>query len=252
METVKTDAIPLRSIKHSESSRIITFFTEEAGIVSIMGKGVRKARHFVPFDTFSRMNIVFRSKSTREVQLLLNGELLDSFLSIRSHFEKTAVAFSICELLLRTLVSDDPNPPLFRFTIETLKSLNSAQAGNINFLWFFQLGLAKALGMGLDLEGCVICGKNSAGFSGDKYHFSYENGGIICPECRRSDKIHYSLRPEALKILQFLSTKELEKAGILKASPSAAREIDSVLNSYLKFHIEGLQSLRSRELLLLK
>jgi len=249
MDIIKTNAIPLRSVKFSESSKIITFFTEAEGMASLLAKGVRKAKNGVPFDTFSLMNIVYRSKSSREVQLLTGAELLDGFIGVRNDLDKCAAAFGICELVLRTTQPNDPHPQLFLLMTETLKGLDAAKSHPQNYLWFFELGLVKSLGFGFDLHTCVSCGKAAALFPGEQYRFSYQDGGLICSDCPSPEKLSFTLHPEALKILQYLSLKEMNKAERLKASISAAREIEGLFNSYLRYHLEGLYGLKSKELL---
>lgn len=249
MDIIKTDAIPLRSVKHSESSRIITFFTEAEGIVSLLGKGVRKAKNRTPFDAFSLMNVVYRSKASREIQLLTGAELLDGFLGIRDDLDKSAAAFGVCELVLRTTQPGDAHPQLFLLMTETLRGLDAAKSHPQNYFWFFQLGLLKSLGFGFDLQNCVSCGKDVSQFTGEQYRFSYEDGGLVCPDCPPPEKLSFTLKPEALRILQYLSLKEMNKAERLKASPSAAKEIEGLFGSYLRFHLEGLHGLKSKELL---
>ena len=249
METIKTNAVPLRSVKHSESSRIITFYTEAEGQIAVIAKGVRKAKHLVPADTYSLMNIVYRSKSTREVQLMISLELLDGFINIRNDLDKSAAAFGICELVLRTTAAQDPNPLLFEVLVNTLKGLDSAGARLRNYYWYFQLGLIKSLGFGFQAETCADCGKNAADFKGNKYPISFEYGGAVCEKCASSETIRFTLRPETLKVLQFLSMKDLEKVGRLRPSIQADGELEGLFSAYLRYHIEGLKTLKSKELI---
>ena len=214
-----------------------------------MAKGIRKAKHLVPADTYSLMNIVYRTKSTREVQLLTALELLDGFINIRNDLDKSAAAFGICELVLRTTEVQDPNPLLFEILVNTLKGLDSAQSHPQNYYWYFQLGLIKSLGFGFQTESCASCGKNAADFKGDRYPVSFESGGTVCEDCASSETIRFTLQPETLKVLQFLSQKDLEKIGRLRPSIHAAREIEGLFSSYLKYHVEGLKTLKSSELI---
>ncbi len=249
LETIKTIAIPLRSLKHSESSKIITFFTEAEGIITLMAKGARKAKPMVPYDTFSLMNVVYRSKQTREIQLLTSAELIDGFLPIRDNFAKLAAAFAFCELVLRTQIAGDANARLFHLMVESLKGLAAAPANYRNYLWFFQLGLIRNLGFGLDLNTCAGCGKSTTDFPPEEIRFSFEYGSPVCRNCQSENTGLFTLRPETLKALQFISSKELDKSARLKVSPLAAREIDGLLNSCLRNYIEGWKGLKSRELI---
>jgi len=252
LEIIKTLAVPLRSLKHSESSKIIAFFTEAEGLVSLLAKGARKARPSIPYDTFSLMNIVYRSKETREIQLLTSAELLDGFLPIRDDFTKSAVAFAFCELILRTVEVRDANSPLFLLLVECLKGLSAAKAHPQNYLWFFQLGLIRNLGFALELDACAVCGKSVSALSQEDYRFSPEYGSLVCQQCSAQKTGHYTIHPETLKALQYISAKELDKAARLKVSALAAREIDGLMAFCLRNYIEGWKSLKSRELLIKK
>jgi len=249
METIKTLAFPLRSLKHSESSKIITFFTEAEGMVSLMAKGARKAKPIVPYDTFSLMNVVYRSKATREIQLLTSAELVDGFLPIRDNFAKSAAAFAFCELVLRTQIAGDANVPLFHLLVESLKGLAAAPANSQNYLWFFQMGLIRNLGFGLELNTCAVCGKSTTDFAPEEIRFSFEYGSPICKDCLPENAGPFTLHLETLKALQFISSKELDKSARLKVSPLASKEIDGLLNSCLRNYIEGWKGLKSRELM---
>lgn len=249
MEIIKTDAIVLRSLKHSESSRIISFFTESSGRVSLLAKGARKAKNLVPMDTFSLMNIVYRRKASREIQLLTQAEQLNPHLGIRDNLNKMAVGFGVCELVLRMTEPDDPNPSIFQAMAETLEGLNSASANPGNYFWFFQLRLLEALGFGLNLMTCLQCGTRIEDFLRGRVKFSFEGGGLICPKCKGEAGKAAVLKPESLKALQFVSRQGVDKLGRLKPSLEAKKEIDRILTRYTGHHIEGMRKLHSRELI---
>ncbi len=248
MEIVKTDAIPLRSIKHSESSRIIRFYTERGGKVSVLAKGIRRSKQQVPTDTFSLMSIIYRSKPSREIQILTGAELLNPFLGIRDDFRKSAAAFAICEVVDKTTEVSDPNPALFEAMVEALKGLDSAKSNPLNYLWFFLLRLTEAQGFGLNLDTCLNCGKRLKELPAGKLQFSYARGGVFCPECG-GEESSIKITPESLKVLQYLKAKGADKLDRLKTSPASAREIGKILFGFLRYHIEGLQYLKSLEMI---
>ncbi len=247
MEIIKTDAIPLWSIKHSESSRIVRFFTESGGKLSALAKGARKSRRAVPTDTFSLVNIIYRFKPSREIQILTGVELLDSFLSIRDDFRKCAAAFAVCELTDKTTEVSDPNPALFKAMTEALSGLNRAKTNPVNHLWLFQLRLIEALGFGLNLDNCLECGKSLHRHSGERSSFSFEGGGVLCGGCRGVNPA--GLSPESLKVLLYLREKGVKTLERLKPSKGAGREIERALQGFLHYHIEGLKRIKSLELL---
>jgi DNA repair protein RecO (recombination protein O) len=252
IDIIKTLGIVLRWLKHSESSKIITFFTEAQGKVTLLAKGARKAKIHTPFDTFSLMEIVYRSKGTREIQLLTQSELVEPFLKVRNDYNKSVIAFGICELLERTSESSDPNPHLFRITVEGLRGLNEAQGNFSHFFRRFQIDLISALGFGLVTEtrgeNCAVCGNKVEVTPSGRLKFSYEKGGVVCGNCASGeDKI--LIRLEVLKALIFLSSHNWDKLERLKLSPFAGEELDGLLLGFLRYHIEGFKDLKAKELL---
>ena len=248
MEIVKSDAIVLRSIKHSETSRIISVYTELKGRISLLAKGARKAKPHVPMDTFSLLNVVYRYKSSREIQLLTSVESLNSFLSIRDNLNKSSIAFQMCELTLRTTEAEDSNIMLFKALKDSLTGLNEASKNFINFLWYFEIRLLEAIGFGIEVESCRHCGKNADASGPNRANFSFEQGGLLCPECSKLDEKSVTLRPETLKTLQFILKQSPDKLERISVSNDAAKQLNDVLAGYFRHHIEDMRRLNSRKL----
>jgi DNA repair protein RecO (recombination protein O) len=246
MELIRSDAIVLRCWKHSESSRIIAFFTEVEGRISLMAKGARKARHYVPFDTLSLMNIIYRKKRTREVQILTSAEPLDLFMNIRGNLEKLCYGYAICELILKTTEVEDPNPQIFQTMKMVLNSLNHSGSNYINFFWYFQLQLLQGLGFGLNLDKCPGCGRDIGEISKGKFRFSIEVGTLSCPSCSETHKEGEQMHTDTVKTLCYLSNHNLEQIGRLKPSINAGKEIERSLLKYFNWHLETGGWLHSR------
>jgi DNA repair protein RecO (recombination protein O) len=252
IEIIKTRGIVLRWLKHSESSKIIAFFTETQGKVSLLAKGARKAKVHTPFDTFSMMEVVYRHKGSREIQLLTQAELIEPFLDIRNEYNKSIIAFAMCELVEKTSEPGDPNLQLFNIIVESLRGLNSAQGNLSNYFRRFQIDLISTLGFALaiseETEICSSCGNRVEVSTGGKLKFSYDKGGVVCGNCAgEKDKI--LIRLEALKALNFIASHSRDKLGRLKLSAFAGEELDGLLLGFLRYHIEGFKGLKAKELL---
>lgn len=248
MEIVNSDAIVLRSIKHSETSRIISIFTELKGKISLLAKGARKSKPHVPLDTYSLLNVVYRYKSSREIQLLTSVEAMNSFLSIRDNLRKSSIAFEMCELTLRTTEAEDSNALLFKALKDSLAGLDEASKNFINYLWYFEIKLLEAIGFGMDVEFCRNCGKNADASGPNRANFSFEQGGLLCSDCKKIDEKSVTLRPETLKTLQFISKQSPDKLERVSVSGDANKQINNVLEGYFRHHIEDLRRLNSRKL----
>ncbi|MBL7191506.1 DNA repair protein RecO [bacterium] len=234
-------------MKHSESSRILTVFTEAQGKISLMAKGIRKGKGRSPADPFSYMNLVYSYKSSRDIQVLTQIELVDAFMGIRENMDKMRSAFAVCELTLRTIETQDSHPALFAILVETLQALNKTTGSPHNYFWRYGLRLIQEIGFGLDFNSCQSCGKEFT-MEGGSFRFSFANGGLICGNCQDKSESLVSLRGESVRLLQYLNSGGIERAGRLKPSSPAVKEIDGLLLGFLNYHVEGMKGLKTAEL----
>ena len=77
MSAEKTLAIVVRTIEFSETSLVVTLFTEDFGKVSAIAKGARRPKG--PFDgaldLLTICRVVFRPKSSESLDLLTEAKL---------------------------------------------------------------------------------------------------------------------------------------------------------------------------------
>ena len=246
IETIKTDAVILRGIKHSESSRILTVFTEAQGKISLIAKGIRKGKQRIPTDPFSLMRLVYRYKPARELQVVTQAEAVDAFLGIREDMGKMQTAFALCELTLRTMETADPHHDIFLSMVDTLKALNDTKGIPHNLLWHYELNLIRGIGFGLDFTRCAACGKE-AGEGEKRIRFSFAAGGILCSKCR-GEETSIIIHPESIKILRYIEGGGIERASRLKPSEAAEKEIDRLLIGFLSYHVEGMKGLNAADM----
>ena len=248
IEIINSDAIVLRSIKHSETSRIINIYTELRGRISLLAKGARKTKHHIPFDTYSLINVVYRHKASREIQLLTGSEAHNLFLGIRDNLKKSSIAFYMCELILRTTEAEDANPRIFQTIKNSLDSLNRASKNYYNYLWYFEIKLLEAIGFGIDFDSCGSCGGKAELTGKEKSAFSFEHGGMICAKCKVDDEKSVVLRPETLKALQYIAKQQPDKLERISVSKDANVQINNVIAGYYRHHLEDMRGMKSRKL----
>ena len=117
MAATKTEAIVLRTIKFSESSLIVTFFTREHGKIAVIAKGARK-----PKSRFSGMlspgqilHVVYYFKPTRSVQTLAESDFAKKLMNIRVDITKMALCSSVLELASYLVHDNEKNLAMFHF-----------------------------------------------------------------------------------------------------------------------------------------
>lgn len=115
MSQERSEAIVLRGVDFSETSRIVTFLTPERGRMACIAQGVRRARNSLApvLDTFNRVELVYYWKDGRSVQKLAEAALLDGFPALKADLEKSVHAAFPLELACKVAQENEPLPQLY-------------------------------------------------------------------------------------------------------------------------------------------
>lgn len=122
----RSEAIVLRGVDFSETSRIVTFLAPTRGRFSCMAAGARRAKSPLGsvLDTFNRVEIVYYWKDTRDVQRLAEAQLLDGYPGLKSSVPKSLFAAFPLELVYHVVQQNEPSEQLYKVFVQGLKSMN--------------------------------------------------------------------------------------------------------------------------------
>lgn len=146
---VKTIGIVLHSIKHTDSSSIITIYTQQFGRVSYMVHGANKKKSVVRAALLQPLSIVEMDvlhTPGRDIQRIKDIRMEHLFSSIPFDPLKNSLALFISEILYRTLRQTEPDESLFLFLENSIQQLDYCVAGIANFHLVFLLKLTRYLG----------------------------------------------------------------------------------------------------------
>jgi len=146
---VKTIGIVLHSIKHTDSSTIITVYTQQFGRVSYMVHGANKKKSVVRSALLQPLSIVEMDvlhTPGRDIQRIKDIRMEHLFSSIPFDPLKNSLALFISEILYRTLRQTEPDDSLFLFLENSIQQLDYCAAGIANFHLVFLLKLTRYLG----------------------------------------------------------------------------------------------------------
>ncbi len=249
MSIIQDQAIVLHSIKHGDSSLILHMMAREHGRVSIIAKGARskKPRFGAALELMTHSDIIYSHRQTREIQLLREARVIDSFLPMRDDLEKTTLGLAVCELMRMVTPAEEVSTELFDVALQTLNSISSGKKNIRNHFWRFELELFRPLGIGLDLTQCSNCGKPLSSLQTKEMEFHADRGAVRCPECKTGSGIMISM--EAYRVLEFLNRAKVASVETLKVSPKAEKEIRTLLSRHLRTHLPIRRDLRSLEAL---
>lgn len=180
--TLKTQGIVLRTLDYSESDRIVSFITEEAGKITGIAKGARKSRkRFVnALEPFTCLSIVLTQKKGGKMAFIEETAIINHYPGIRSDLEKSLAAAYLMDLTDQFNLEGKRHPDLFHL-ISLFLSILEKEEYTDNMVRFFELRFLRLAGYEPVLDRCAIC--NTPLQSSLPYSFSPSSGGIRCHAC---------------------------------------------------------------------
>lgn len=244
MAIQKTEAIVLNAREFRETSLIVTFFTKDFGKVSGLIKGIRNEPQRyggLPL-VFSRSFIVFYEKPRKDLSLVTQCDAKEQFLPIRQSLKKTNYANYFVELMDTVTFDFDKNELLYELLDCALEAL-SQDCDSWQIARIFEIRLLNLSGFKPRLDGCVHCQKNSIG----QGRFSPILGGVLCPRCFGLDRNAKTTLKGTLASIDYIEKASWPKALQLKATPKIAKELATILTSFLDIHLD--KEIKSRRFL---
>lgn len=255
MPQIVSEGIILKIVNWKENSRIVTFFTDKYGRVSIVDRGGRsiksKRGRLV---TFSRLEINYFKSEKSGTGYLTEADPIESFLLEKDgSLGRLTFASAAVELLYDLLPEDEPQSSLYHLTIQFLRLTDNAHKLSLYplFLSYF-MKLLSQLGYRPDFSGCVGCGKDmhpDHDRNGREMAFSPERGGLVCSACQIAGEYYIKLQFDRLKTVYSLQTASLVEAAGINVKSKEAEIILEMLNSFLRYQTETkeLKSLKFLE-----
>src|SRR5262245_51038694 len=236
MASEKSRAIVLRVVEFSETSLIVTLFTEDFGKVGALAKGARRPKG--PFegalDLLALVRIVFLRKSSDALDLLTEARLERRFRSAERDLSRLSAGYYVAELLAELTEGGDPHPELFQAADACLLALDSG-APLPETVLRLELEALKQVGHLPSLDQCVACGRPA---SGDKrVPLDMTAGGVLCDECRPGRRGVVSVSSGVIAALKEAAKGTAGQASSgthSRASSGTPTEIDQKIHGELR------------------
>jgi DNA repair protein RecO (recombination protein O) len=222
----RSEALVVRGVDFSETSRIVNFLCPVRGRLVCMAKGVRRPKSQLAglLDTFNRLELVYYWKDSRSVQVLGDVTLLDGFRALKADLAKSTFGALPLELAHKVSNENAPSEVLYNELLHGLEQLERWSGDVRTHVCWQVFHLLSAAGYEPSLSECVRCG-NSVG---PRAGFAYE-GGVTCGACPSDRKVEAStleslrlfagcreacpeasVNPEAYHILRYFATRQLD------------------------------------------
>jgi DNA repair protein RecO (recombination protein O) len=230
----RVEAIVLRHIDWGEADRLLWIFSRELGKLQVVAKGVRKARsrkagHLEPF---TRVELLLAQG--RDLPIVTQAEAKDVFQGLREDLVRVGYAAYIVELLDRFTYEEGENIALYRLICETLARINKEKESAFA-VRYYEVRLLDLVGFRPQLMNCVICG---AVINAEDQFFSFEKGGVVCPNCGGKEAGARPISLPALRILRHFQRSNYSEAQRARLSPGVDRELEVLMGNYLTYLLE--------------
>jgi len=246
---IKSEAVVLRAVKFGESSRIVTFFTEEFGKIAGMVKGARRPgnRFGSTLQPMSRVSVVIYRKPGREVQTVSQCDHVRTWRRITTDLDRIAAGMQMVELVGMVLHDEEENREAYGLLTSALGELDAETISPWWLFYDFEVQLAGALGFRTDFHRCAGCGRPAEEFSGaaGTVKFDIGRGGPLCRSCDSPAVRGTLLSPDDMAF--FL---RLTPGKIGGGAPAFTRneQIEKFISEYFAHHLAGYRTLRSGEI----
>jgi DNA repair protein RecO (recombination protein O) len=182
---IKDKGICLRSTDYSDSSQILTFFTQQTGKVSLIAKGTKKPKSSFggPIQLCSIGDMVFSLKDDDKLGTLT--EFNPTFFGTNTRKRLLALNCSLlaAELLNLFTKEHDSHPAVFTDAAEFLERLEDCSDDKIlHWTTVFEFSVLGQMGATPICTGCSNC-KRPLAADWQDFYFSSTANGLLCRDC---------------------------------------------------------------------
>ena len=201
------DALIIRTIDFSETSRIVTLYTRQFGKIEALAKGGRRLKG--PFesslDILARNSVVFIQKRGDVLDLLTESKLIRRFRVCSSNLAGTLGGYYVAELVNAFTALGDPMPSLYDLTMKVLKQLEEG-VSVMRTLIRFEGRLLQFLGHAPSFQTCAECGVTIPRKPNVRIVFGMIDGGVLCSTCLPGHRQTVTVTAEALDAWEALTS----------------------------------------------
>lgn len=219
----KIEGIVLKEIDYRETSKIISLFSYEFGIINIIAKGTKnlKSKTFgtTSLITYGNFHINYKEKA---LSTLIEVDICNSFKNIKKDITKISYATYLIDLV-NQVYKHTSNSEIYELFKNSLIKIDEGYDPLVicNIL---ELKLLSFLGILPILDKCVECGSTS-----DIVTISSYKGGYICKNCFNSDTV---VNSKTIKLIRMFYYVDIGKITNVDISDNVKKEINNFIDDY--------------------
>ncbi|OXS25396.1 MAG: DNA repair protein RecO [Acetobacterium sp. MES1] len=230
MALIKTKGLVIREQPYKEQDKILTIFTEDEGKIQCIARGVRrqKSGHLASTQIFAYSEFVYYPG--KNFGIINQSNLIEAFYPLRNDLTKMALASYLLDLMYNAYEFYQKSPEILKLLLHVLYYISGGKARNdLVLVGAFQMKLVSYLGYRPVLERCMVCQHDQ-----DLTHFSIEQNGLVCRDCReQSPGYLYKLNPAMLELLRDFLKQPIKQLKDREIDPAEALKLSDLLDHYI-------------------
>ncbi|MBN1949200.1 MAG: DNA repair protein RecO [Candidatus Cloacimonetes bacterium] len=240
-----TRAFILRKTPFKDSSFILECFSEKAGKISVIAKGIRRENNKDSgmIELLNDLEIRLTGKPESPWYILKSVNLIKSYFQ-EIDLNTNILMQSALETYRQLEIPREEASALYDLTIRYFDTLISTSHNGIAIFWRFLLRILRIFGIEFDLQLCVICGKSE----NTPAAFYPSGNGFLCSYChqQQSGSLSIPIMPETADLLVKMKNigNYLQEMII---SPATIQEINQILFLHFSEHLHTGFHLKSLE-----
>lgn len=247
---VKSEGIILRVLPYSKTSLMADCLIRDAGRVWLLAKGAQRPRsQFVgQIDLFYTCEVLFYRRASR-VLILKECAALETRDAFRTDWRAAACASYFCDFTSQVTPPGVAHDDLYALLTKALDTLAKRSVSS-GLMGWYELAALKALGLGLALAQCPLCGRDPMADGLLRLKISARQGGVLCKRCENRENTSFiAVSAGTLALMRsWESADDPQMAAVAIPSQIQWSEIQAVLKDFSAYHLD--LPLRSRELTL--
>ncbi len=219
----KVEGIIVNETPFGDTSKIIQIFTKEYGIIGVMCKGVKsmksRLRALTIKFTYGSFYIYYKED---KLSILKDVDVLDNFKMIKNDILLLSYLNYLTELTTQ-VYKQSHDSILYEMYLASIKKINNG-LNPLVITNILELKYLPFLGVGLELDACILCGNKTNIVTLDA-----DEGGYICKKCYTNQIVVSS---KTIKLVRMYYYVDIHSISELKISEEVVKEINFFINRY--------------------
>ncbi len=234
---IKTEGVVLKELRYRDTSKILSIYTNKYGKINVMARGAYRPRSQIIANTQPFSYNEYQLFKGKNFFYLNQGDIIDSFYSIREEIERVTYGYYILELIDKGVPEEEDNEKIFKLLIKGLTVLSTLDKDYLKFIVAYELKFISFLGYKPYLDKCVSCGS----YNKNNIKFSIYEGGIICDNCFMKDPFSTQLNIEIYEAMYELLYTPLERISYIDISKNSLYKLHEIIVDYILYNIDRKQ-----------